>query len=717
MSAKVLSDEEIAKILEQTEVDDELIGSKLETYSDDESVDDNFVLCCDNSDSQINEINHGQALWADAGVGDVTVDLARNEVVSAFVGDNKNTVFDDASEVDVGRDPAYNEVTEDPDDDNNADNNHRVISRDVNNKQKTFARRPLVNSIENALDESNYDPHYLPEEEQLYKVIVKKKTSRTPEISKLWTNNRPPAGKFSPERIILSLPEVKNEAASALAPFTAWKFFISNEIIDIIVSSTNELMKDKIELVQSSGKTASFYYVHETDPVEITAFVGMLYLRGLLGMNDLCAKLLFNEKVGPPAFVATMSINRFRFLYTNICFDDISTRKDRWPHDRFAAIRTLHEEFNKNCSSAVNPNDYLSFGEILYPCRSQVAFKQYNSNKPAKYGLLYKSINSSRYPYTFRSIVYCGKPEREPTPHYVAGIMTSVKKLVEELEVYSSLHGLNISMNRLYTSFDLFEWLLSKHITAIGTLMSNKKGIPPQITSVQGREANSYNILWELPKCKLSLHSYVMKSKSKGMKNVLTLSTVPALLGVTRDDGKQKPALFKLYDFTKGGTDIVDQRMRTYTTNTKSDRWPMTAFSYVLDTARVNSQTLWALNNGKTPSQTNSFDYGYDLALSLLLPLVERRNTKHMSASLKLKIQSLLEDRQPSHIDAAPPTAAFPKYNQARKRCARCMEEVREEDDRRAKTQRLTLLKQSCQTCGKPICDNHSILQCHQCKS
>jgi len=32
------------------------------------------------------------------------------------------------------------------------------------------------------------------------------------------------------------------------------------------------------------------------------------------------------------------------------------------------------------------------------------------------------------------------------------------------------------------------------------------------------------------------------------------------------DDGKKKLAIYKLYDFTKGGTDIVDQCIGFYTT-------------------------------------------------------------------------------------------------------------------------------------------------------
>ena len=38
------------------------------------------------------------------------------------------------------------------------------------------------------------------------------------------------------------------------------------------------------------------------------------------------------------------------------------------------------------------------------------------------------------------------------------------------------------------------------------------------------------------------------------------LTTMRPCLGVTKGGGKEKPALYKLYDFTKGGTDIVDQK-------------------------------------------------------------------------------------------------------------------------------------------------------------
>lgn len=64
--------------------------------------------------------------------------------------------------------------------------------------------------------------------------------------------------------------------------------------------------------------------------------------------------------------------------------------------------------------------------------------------------------------------------------------------------------------------------------------------------------------------CGLFLCVYTTKSKSRGKKNVLVLSTMRPLLGVTRDDAKIKPAIIKLYGFTKGSTDIVDQKISKY---------------------------------------------------------------------------------------------------------------------------------------------------------
>ena len=49
----------------------------------------------------------------------------------------------------------------------------------------------------------------------------------------------------------------------------------------------------------------------------------------------------------------------------------------------------------------------------------------------------------------------------------------------------------------------------------------------------------------------LYITTYSVKTKSTGRKKVLMLSTMRPISGITKDDGKSKPAIMKLYDFTK----------------------------------------------------------------------------------------------------------------------------------------------------------------------
>lgn len=198
-------------------------------------------------------------------------------------------------------------------------------------------------------------------------------------------------------------------------------------------------------------------YVTNTCAREMRAFIGLLYARGLLNASHQTVRYMFNDDIGHPIFGATMSSKRFVFLNANIRFDNIHDRVTRFPQDRFAAMRELFEMFNTRCSSVLQPNEYLALDETLYGCRNQISFKQYNSSKPQKYGLLFKSVNAVTYPFTFRACVYSGKPTGEAGPYYVPGILPTVQSLVSKLETHVDLRGRNITMDRLYTSFELAE--------------------------------------------------------------------------------------------------------------------------------------------------------------------------------------------------------------------------------------------------------------------
>ena len=164
------------------------------------------------------------------------------------------------------------------------------------------------------------------------------------------------------------------------------------------------------------------------------------------------------------------------------------------------------------------------------------------------------------------------------------------------------------------------DWLLNKGITMIGSIMLDKSAIPQELKSIQSRQVLTVETFWHSEENKV-LTRYVVKT-SKGLKNVMVLSSVESILGVTKDDGKNKAAIFKLYDFTKGIIDIIDQKMGSYTVKKKSRKWTKVAFAYLLNTVRVNANTLLNLNK----PETNCWHFGKN---SLVFVLTLRFSHRH----------------------------------------------------------------------------------------
>ena len=76
---------------------------------------------------------------------------------------------------------------------------------------------------------------------------------------------------------------------------------------------------------------------------------------------------------------------------------------------------------------------------------------------------------------------------------------------------------------------------------------------------------------------------------------------------------KKKPKIYKVYEFTNGGTYILDRRAKYYICKVKSNKWTIAAFSYILDNRRINASTILALNKKDDPWKVNSLDFGWEL--------------------------------------------------------------------------------------------------------
>jgi hypothetical protein len=586
-----------------------------------------------------------------------------------------------------------------------ADENNRL-------RRRQLTKNRLVNSIDAALNLDNYNPYQIPEDLQSINSNFKvdNKTTIVREFQ-----NKPTTGNIGQRNranVITGRQGTQPKAKDTPTARAAFQLFFTEEMMGTIVLCTNrKIAKCIANLPEGFLEQSNKYpFIKETTVEELYAVIGLYLYRGLFKQNTIAVERLFSNVYGPPIYSATMSRSRFTFIRANLSFDDEATRDARWKQDRFAAMRDIFEAFNYECMSCLIPGDFLSLDETLYPMRTQISFKMYNPNKPAKYGLLLKAINAARYPYTFVAAPYCGKPQEDGGAYYVQGTEGIVMYMIDQLMAVVPLAGRNISFDRLYTSITIQLWLYAKHITSLGTMMMNRKGVPLEFKNFKHREHLSTQIYWQKDG-PLSLSSYVVKTASSGKKNVLILSTLDPILGTTKDDKCHKLGLYKLYDFTKGGTDIVDQRMGFHTTKTKSRKWTSVMFCYMLDTARVNASTIFALNKGVDPLKQDSFEFCYELVMQFVKPVIQRRPVNGLQSIVQQKI---ILTMGPAVVAEAQPANVYPTFAEKRKKCIKCLQDIKGENYSKNKNS-VPIIRTICQTCGTPTCQKHLTAKCGSC--
>ena len=126
------------------------------------------------------------------------------------------------------------------------------------------------------------------------------------------------------------------------------------------------------------------------------AFIGIFYLQ-----VTFWTIIVYGTVKAPVVYLQHRCLWNALFLSRFIEFDDIHNCNDRLEFGKFILIRDFFKQVNKGSATHCVPSAYLAIDETLYPCRGRVGIRQYNPNKPAKYGLLYYSLCDSLVQYTY----------------------------------------------------------------------------------------------------------------------------------------------------------------------------------------------------------------------------------------------------------------------------------------------------------------------------
>ena len=593
-----------------------------------------------------------------------------------------------------------------------------------------FRRIPKVlKKLDDCFDPQNFDPSYpdQPKDETVMQAFLNKKEN----ITTNWTykpQNQP--------RKREACNVMRTPAHVVREPFCGESFrniedvfeiFMPKEIRDHICLKTNcKLARVLRRLPPEIRANEKYTWFHKrVDDDELKALFGLMYARGLMNWGYRDVTLIWgNDCWTSPLFGATMSRCRFQLLLRLLSFDDKRSRAERRKKDKFAAIREVFEDVVKIFPKVITSDEWNTIDETLYPTKGRISFRCFNKDKPKKYGIKFQSLNTVNVPYCLATRVYSGQPN-EPDEYYKTGPDEEVKDLVSRAKAGNcSLKGKHLTYDNYYASYSTHVYLKEEEqITALGTWRKNRGGIPEEAKTIEGRNANSTIVFYNVENPSITVTSYVAKT-SKGKKSVLMLSSVDHYQGTLKEsrlDNSRRPAINCLYNFTKIGTDVCDQKMRKISTAASTNRWPMTVLYYLLDSIAVNSITVASLNNKIHPRNSNTHKMMDQLIKALTVPYIRNRSLNGLNYDTQSKIKIVLGENLSPHIPEIR-GFDFPRKcdEKDKARCRRCLESITGKDFTRIRNS-IGRKRHRCQNCNTPVCDieenRHCVLICVECAS
>ena len=163
-------------------------------------------------------------------------------------------------------------------------------------------------------------------------------------------------------------------------------------------------------------------------------------------------------------------------------------------------------------------------------------------------------------------------------------------------------------------------------------------------------------------------------------------------------------------------------------------------FSYMLDTGRVNAQTICAFQKKFDPRKNDSFLYGIHLAKSLVTPAIESRSLNGLQIRIQMKMSFMLYrpvgkvggggvgGRAAAVVDGAAAVAQagaaavrgmrrFRNRDEKAARCKLCYNELPQGEGHKEAKGSISKVTARCGSCGEPCCPKHQVILCNTCSN
>lgn len=360
---------------------------------------------------------------------------------------------------------------------------------------------------------------------------------------------------------------IKPEIVGALIgqePIEYFSLFLDNEIIQEMVDQTNLYAT---QVLTSGNEYQRLHSWIPTDINEMKKFLGVIGYMGLVRLPTKHHYWAKSKKLYASILPQVITKARFELLLKFWHFSDNEACPEG---DRTYKVRPLLDSLLKRYQKVYTPGEYICIDEAL-----RLVVKQCTQQKTHKVKLLKLSTDKG---YTWNVKMYVGRDTGASVPTQV--VITLANDLLES--------GRTIVTNNYYTSLKLANLLLDKKTHLIGTIRSNKRGIPRAVITKKLKRGEMIAKVNSRGIC-------IMKWRDK--RHVLLLSTKHTNKTVTimhRKKGNiDVPEAVVEYNSAKSSIDLSDQIATHNTALRRTIKWyRKIAIELIWGTSVVNAHIL-----------------------------------------------------------------------------------------------------------------------------
>lgn len=401
--------------------------------------------------------------------------------------------------------------------------------------------------------------------------------------SKRFKNQDSPAWMAVLSRTNISVPPLNfaPPPSKLLGPYQYFTMFIDAEIVKDIVYQTNKYSGQKSKSGESIDVTT----------FEMEQFLGILLLMGIHKVPSYRAHWSSASRYPPIADV--MPRNRFDQIKNFLHFNDNDNIKKRGTegYDKLFKVRPLIDALKKNFLK-VEPHICQSIDEIMIPSKASSPLRQFNRNKPHRFGIKVEGrAGADGILHDFQ--IYSGKSDKDPTgPWGVSGDV--VVKLSDSLPADCQFF---IFADNWFSSYALAKHVATRGLHYTGTIRPNR--IPGNTLKTDADLKKEGRGAYDSRVSEDGIH-VIKWMDNKPISLISTYCGVEPLDEVKRWSTSEKrfatvsrPDVVRQYNQFMGGIDLNDYLVALYRTSVGTKRYYMRIFFHLLDVSVVNAWLLY----------------------------------------------------------------------------------------------------------------------------